>query len=145
MTDEIPWVLLIASAITWGGPRLFFLRDNKELSGEELAVINPSFAWIGKRYPFLTILWCSVGALIAAGTIWFKDSGIQIYRLAAALGAYFSVVDALIAIRTGVYPMPSKGGYHYVYEDGVRLRRIGLYQLAFAIAVTAATIISVFL
>ncbi len=146
MGDGIFWVLLVASGLIWCVPRLFFLRDNKELLGEDLAAINPSFAWIEQGYPFLIVPLILVGALIyAAANIWFANRGPQILRLTAILTIYLSIVDSLIAIRTGVYPMPSKGGYRYIYEDGTRLRHIGLYQLFFAIAVTVAAIISVFL
>ncbi len=146
MGDGISWILWIVSGLVWCVPRLFFLRDNKELTAEELTVINPSCAWIRKGYPFLMVGMFLVAALIyATVNIWFKDRGIWIYRLGVTLITYLLVVDALIALRSGVYPMPSKGKYRYVYEDGMRLRRIGLYQLVFAIAITAVAIISAFL
>ena len=146
MGDGISWALWIASALIWCVPRLFFLRNNKELSGEELTALNPSCAWIRKGYPLLMVAMLLVVALIyAIVNIWFKDRGISIYRLGVTLITYLSIVDAIVAVRTGAYPMPSKGKYRYVYEDGMRLRRIGLYQLGFATAVTVTAIISAFL
>ncbi len=147
-TNGIFLILLIASGLIWLVPRLFIPGDNKELSAEELTAVNPSLAWIGKGYPFfmgLSLL-LVITLIYVAANIWFKDRELQVWRLTAIWATFLSIADSLIVLCTGVYPMPtSKVDCRYVYEDGMRLRRIGLYQLIFAVALTAAAIISVFL
>jgi hypothetical protein len=139
------WVFLVASLATVYGPRLFLMHD-EELPGEDLMKRNPSLAWIGKRYPLLLDLWCLFTALIyTAIGVWFKDRvGNQIYLAVTAWLVSIAVFDGSIAFRTGVYPVPTRGKCRYVYEDGVRLRRIGLLQIFFAIVVIVVILLLIF-
>jgi hypothetical protein len=133
--------LLIASTLVWFVPRLF-LMHSEELSGEELIRADPRLTWIGKGYPFLLVLWCLflASVYIALG-IWVRDRvGSRVYLLLTAWSAGVAVLDGLVAVRAGVYPMPTRLTYRYVYEDGARLRRIGVFQIAFGLVVTVAAI-----
>jgi hypothetical protein len=140
-------VVVIASVAIVYLPQDLLSRKEK-LSGKELAKIAPGSSWVGEIYPFIQILW-----LVLAG-LFYVAVGIgqqvkEVDRFLCLLVAWLlsdAVLDGLIAVHTGVYPVPTRGGkYLYVHENSSHLRRIGRIQISLALVMTIAAALRVLL
>lgn len=141
-------VFLTLAVISLGvvyGPRLP-LMHNKKFSGTDLAQSQPDFAWVRSGYPLIQITWCLITALVylLMGILFKNSLGNRGVLFFVAWFAGIGILDGLFAVYTRIYPAPIRTGYFYAYENGLRLRSIGLIQLLCGVIVVGATIFLAF-
>jgi hypothetical protein len=117
-------------------PTLSF-KQSERLTRDELISTFPNLTWLKWVYPLVQGLWllftlvlCLV-ILVVLG----EKIGEGIFYLIGSFLSAASIFDGSIAIATGIRPVPTRGGYLFVYNERTHL--ISWLQILLSVGVIA--------
>jgi hypothetical protein len=118
-TVSVTALTLVALSIgSLYAPRLL-LGQSKRLSREDLIKAQPRLAWIRWVYPFLYAVWVLLLLTLCVVLInlLMNRIGQRVFYLAGLFLAGAAVFDGIFAVLTGIRPLPTPGGYLFVYRN----------------------------
>jgi len=114
----------------------YAVRNDKELTTEEVVAIAPAAAQIRWDHQVLGSLW-ALGSIVGLLSFdwWFNHGqGISPPIIGLALTSV-AIFDGFFAERTGIYPVSDRLRFRYVYDNGPRIKRLGKIQKRMSVAV----------
>jgi hypothetical protein len=134
----------VAIMTTMFAPMIASIRT-PTIENYELAATKPHLTWLAYHYYRIqALVFLGILLVLVVLSLWLgqmqMSHGVALTICSCLCGQ--GILDSVIAIKTGVYPIPSRSvPVRFIANDGPRLRRLGLYHLLFSLSVITAHVV----